>query len=90
MEASQSSLLRAVTIGMKAVCPGPALKVRPAHFAGRARARADRARHAHGDILGVAPPLVMNEGEIDEMVEMTRAALRKVTDKLVAAGHALA
>lgn len=66
----------------------PALKVGP-RISQAARDRGLIARAMpHGDILGFAPPLVMNEGEIDEMVEITRAALRQVTDELAAAGHA--
>jgi L-2,4-diaminobutyrate transaminase len=37
----------------------------------------------HGDILGFAPPLVMTESEVDEMMEITAAAIAQVTDELV-------
>ncbi|MCW1920513.1 aminotransferase [Rhodobacter sp. KR11] len=36
----------------------------------------------HGDILGFAPPLVMTRAEIDEMMEITIAAVASVTDSL--------
>jgi L-2,4-diaminobutyrate transaminase len=38
----------------------------------------------HGDILGFAPPLVMTEGEIDEMVAITGLAIRQVMNELAA------
>ena len=38
----------------------------------------------HGDILGFSPPLIMNEGEIDEMVAIAAAAVRQVMDELAA------
>lgn len=40
----------------------------------------------HGDILGFAPPLVMTTEEVDEMIEITRAAVSEVTDELVREG----
>ncbi|CAE6851508.1 Putrescine--pyruvate aminotransferase [Paraburkholderia aspalathi] len=40
----------------------------------------------HGDILGFAPPLVMTESEVDEMMEITAAAIKQVTDELVRDG----
>lgn len=40
----------------------------------------------HGDILGFAPPLVMTEAEIDEMVDITRAAIRQVVAELEKSG----
>lgn len=68
----------------------PALKI-GARVSQAARERGLIARAMpHGDILGFAPPLVMNEAEIDEMVDITRAAVRQVTDELAASGHALA
>ncbi len=36
----------------------------------------------HGDILGFAPPLVISEGEIDEMVQLAFEATRQVMDEL--------
>ena len=36
----------------------------------------------HGDILGFAPPLVVATDEIDEMVEIARAAVGQVLDEL--------
>lgn len=38
----------------------------------------------HGDILGFAPPLVITKAEIDEMMEITIAAVASVTDTLPA------
>ncbi|MBM7046505.1 MULTISPECIES: aminotransferase [Rhizobium] len=43
----------------------------------------------HGDILGFAPPLVMTEGEIDEMVAIAAAAVHQVMDELTVEGAAL-
>jgi L-2,4-diaminobutyrate transaminase len=40
----------------------------------------------HGDILGFAPPLIMTESEVDEMMEITAAAIKQVTDELVRDG----
>lgn len=40
----------------------------------------------HGDILGFAPPLVMTEAEIDEMAEITLAAVKQVSDELTREG----
>lgn len=40
----------------------------------------------HGDILGFAPPLVLTEAEVDEIVGRTRRALDRVTDELVREG----
>lgn len=36
----------------------------------------------HGDILGFAPPLVVSEAEIDEIVEIAYAATKQVIDEL--------
>jgi L-2,4-diaminobutyrate transaminase len=36
----------------------------------------------HGDILGFAPPLIMTEAEIDEMIEIASAAVKQVMDEL--------
>jgi L-2,4-diaminobutyrate transaminase len=36
----------------------------------------------HGDILGFAPPLVINRNEVDEIVEITRRSVDAVTDAL--------
>ncbi|MGY3487912.1 L-2,4-diaminobutyrate transaminase [Bradyrhizobium sp. USDA 4011] len=36
----------------------------------------------HGDILGFAPPLVVSEAEIDEIVELAHGATRQVLDEL--------
>ncbi|WP_047462608.1 aminotransferase [Rhizobium rhizogenes] len=43
----------------------------------------------HGDILGFAPPLIMTEGEIDEMVAIAAAAVHQVMGELTAEGAAL-
>lgn len=40
----------------------------------------------HGDILGFAPPLVMTEAEVDEMVGIAEAAVRQVLDELTREG----
>ncbi len=37
----------------------------------------------HGDILGFAPPLIVSESEIDEIVELAFEATRQVMDELV-------
>jgi L-2,4-diaminobutyrate transaminase len=39
----------------------------------------------HGDILGFAPPLVMTEAEIDEMVGIALEAVKQVMGELPAA-----
>ncbi|WFU31444.1 aminotransferase [Bradyrhizobium brasilense] len=36
----------------------------------------------HGDILGFAPPLVVSEAEIDEIVELAHGATKQVLDEL--------
>jgi L-2,4-diaminobutyrate transaminase len=36
----------------------------------------------HGDILGFAPPLVVSEAEIDEIVELAYQATRQVMDEM--------
>ncbi|MGY3473476.1 aminotransferase [Bradyrhizobium ottawaense] len=36
----------------------------------------------HGDILGFAPPLVVSEAEIDEIIELAHGATRQVLDEL--------
>ncbi|MGM0561426.1 MAG: aspartate aminotransferase family protein [Pseudomonadota bacterium] len=36
----------------------------------------------HGDILGFAPPLVINQNEVDQIVDSTRKAVDKVYEKL--------
>jgi L-2,4-diaminobutyrate transaminase len=36
----------------------------------------------HGDILGFAPPLVVSEAEIDEIVDLAYQATRQVMDEL--------
>lgn len=41
----------------------------------------------HGDILGFAPPLVINKEQIDDLVQRTKKALDKVTDDLIRDGH---
>ncbi len=40
----------------------------------------------HGDILGFAPPLVMTEAEVDQLVAITHEAISAVTDELTAVG----
>ena len=40
----------------------------------------------HGDILGFAPPLVMNPVEVDEMIAIVTEALRAVLDALAREG----
>jgi L-2,4-diaminobutyrate transaminase len=64
----------------------PALKV-GARISKAARDRQLIARAMpHGDILGFAPPLIMTESEVDEMMEITAAAIAQVTDELVREG----
>ncbi|TFV35381.1 aminotransferase class III-fold pyridoxal phosphate-dependent enzyme, partial [Bradyrhizobium niftali] len=36
----------------------------------------------HGDILGFAPPLVVSESEIDEIVDLAYRATKQVMDEL--------
>ncbi|MCK1610348.1 aspartate aminotransferase family protein, partial [Bradyrhizobium sp. 136] len=60
----------------------PALKV-GARISKAARDRGLIARAMpHGDILGFAPPLVVSEAEIDEIVELAYQATRQVMDEL--------
>ncbi|QQN65412.1 aminotransferase class III-fold pyridoxal phosphate-dependent enzyme [Bradyrhizobium diazoefficiens] len=40
----------------------------------------------HGDILGFAPPLVVSESEIDEIVDLAYQATKQVMDELVKEG----
>jgi L-2,4-diaminobutyrate transaminase len=40
----------------------------------------------HGDILGFAPPLIVSESEIDEMIELAFDATCQVMDELVRSG----
>jgi len=40
----------------------------------------------HGDILGFAPPLVVDAADIDDIVERTRIAVNRVTDALLREG----
>ena len=64
----------------------PALKV-GARISQAARDRGLIARAMpHGDILGFAPPLIMTEAEIDEMVEIALAAVKQVSDELTRQG----
>lgn len=41
----------------------------------------------HGDILGFAPPLVVNRSDVDEIIDLTRQAVDAVTDELVREGN---
>ena len=64
----------------------PALKV-GARIAKAAREKGLIARAMpHGDILGFAPPLVVSESEIDEIVEIAYDATRQVMDELTREG----
>jgi L-2,4-diaminobutyrate transaminase len=64
----------------------PSLKV-GARISQAARDRGLIARAMpHGDILGFAPPLIMTEAEIDEMVEIALAAVKQVSDELTREG----
>jgi adenosylmethionine-8-amino-7-oxononanoate aminotransferase len=51
-------------------------------------ARTKPGHHAmpHGDILGFAPPLVVSESEIVEIVEIAYDATRQVMDELAREG----
>jgi len=40
---------------------------------------------SHGEILGVAPPLVTTREEMDEIVAIAGKAVRQVMDELAAA-----
>jgi L-2,4-diaminobutyrate transaminase len=40
----------------------------------------------HGDILGFAPPLVVTQEDIDDIIERTRRAVDSVAEKLVREG----
>ncbi|WP_035664668.1 aminotransferase [Bradyrhizobium sp. Ec3.3] len=42
----------------------------------------------HGDILGFAPPLVVSESEIDEIVDLAYRATKQVMDELASDGEA--
>ncbi|MBN9551321.1 MAG: aspartate aminotransferase family protein [Alphaproteobacteria bacterium] len=64
----------------------PSLKV-GARISQAAKARGLIARAMpHGDILGFAPPLVMTEAEIDEMVAITKAAVSEVMQTIEGQG----
>lgn len=64
----------------------PQLKVGP-RIAKAARERGLIARAMpHGDILGFAPPLVVTESEIDEIVALAYQATRQVMDELAKEG----
>ena len=41
----------------------------------------------HGDILGFAPPLVISEAEVDEMISIATKATRQVMDELAREKH---
>jgi len=41
----------------------------------------------HGDILGFAPPLIVRQDDVDEIVARTKKAVDTVTDKLVREGQ---
>lgn len=65
----------------------PTLKVGArASNAARERGLITRAM-PHGDILGFAPPLVMTEDEVDEVVTITAAAVKSVADDLARDGQ---
>jgi len=40
----------------------------------------------HGDILGFAPPLIVNESELIEIIDRAESALNRVTDQLIGSG----
>jgi L-2,4-diaminobutyrate transaminase len=54
--------------------------------AGRERGLLGRAM-PHGDILGLAPPLMLQRGDVDRVVEVAREAVDAVTDELAREGH---
>ena len=37
----------------------------------------------HGDILGFAPPLIVSQADIDQIIELTGKAVEKVTGELI-------
>ena len=61
----------------------PALKVGPQIAAACLEQGLIARAMPHGDILGFAPPLVVNKDEIDDIVERTKKAVNQVTDKLI-------
>jgi L-2,4-diaminobutyrate transaminase len=64
----------------------PLLKVGP-RISKAARERGLIARAMpHGDILGFAPPLVVTESEIDEIVDLAYQATRQIMDELAKEG----
>lgn len=67
----------------------PALKI-GARVSKAARDRGLIARAMpHGDILGFAPPLVITQGEVDEVIAIAEGAVRQVMDELVREGQSV-
>lgn len=64
----------------------PALKVGPQISAACLEQGLIARAMPHGDILGFAPPLVVNRDDINDIVERTEKAVNKVTDQLVRSG----
>lgn len=64
----------------------PALKVGPRVSAACLERGLIARAMPHGDILGFAPPLVITKTEVDEVVDITKAAVAQVTDELTREG----
>ncbi len=64
----------------------PALKVGPRVAAAAMEENLIARAMPQGDILGFAPPLTINRGEVDEMIGRAKRAIDRVTDELVRAG----
>ncbi|MGB1540241.1 MAG: aminotransferase class III-fold pyridoxal phosphate-dependent enzyme, partial [Rickettsiales bacterium] len=64
----------------------PALKVGPRISAACLERGLIARAMPHGDILGFAPPLVITKAEVDEVVEITKSAVARVTDELTKEG----
>ena len=64
----------------------PALKVGPRVAAAAMEENLIARAMPQGDILGFAPPLTINRGEVDEMIGRAKRAIDRVTDELVRSG----
>ena len=64
----------------------PALKVGPRVAAAAREENLIARAMPQGDILGFAPPLTINRGEVDEMIGRAKRAIDRVTDELVRSG----
>ena len=64
----------------------PVLKVGPRVAAAALEENLISRAMPQGDILGFAPPLTINRGEVDEMIGRAKRAIDRVTDELVRSG----